>query len=348
MVAYDDNTSVVADFDAFSETYIPSNILARSDQIREMQLGLSPAYRNSRPINAWLYGPPGAGKTMIARFILEKLKEESRFQGIYVNCWKCNSFYAILDSMLNELRIGFGDERDSRLKLYKFETFIATKPFVIVLDEIDLMDPRERDQTLYNLLALRKLGLICISESREPIFELEERVRSRLNPRFVHFAPYTEEELVEILKERALIALHAEAWNEEILKRVAELSKGDARTAIQTIRNAAQQAEQNGCTSIKPEHVEKAICDIKDLRKEYSLKKLSEDQRLVYELIRKQGSVMSVKLWNDYQKECSTRNLKPIARRTFSNYVEKLRQMNMIKIERARVKGKVYVFSIMD
>ena len=57
---------------------------------------------------------------------------------------------------------------------------------------------------------------------------------------------------------------------------------------------------------------------------------------------------MSVKLWNDYQKECAERKLKPIARRTFSNYVEKLRQMNMIKIERARVKGKVYVFSILD
>ena len=348
MVANDTNTPIVADFDIFNETYIPSNILARGDQIKEIRLCLSPAYRNGRPINTWLYGPPGSGKTMIANYILEKLKEESKIEGIYVNCWKANSCYAVLDTMLNMLRIGFGDERDSRLKLYKFEIFVDNKPFIVVLDEIDLMDPRERDQMLYNLLAIRKLGLICISESREPILELEERVRSRLNPRFVHFAPYTEDEMVEILKERALIALHAEAWNEEILKRVAELSKGDARTAIQTIRNAAQQAEQNGYKSIKPEHVEKAICNIKDLRKEYSLKKLSEDQRLVYELIRKQGSVMSVKLWNDYQKECSTRNLKPIARRTFSNYVEKLRQMNMIKIERARVKGKVHVFSIMD
>jgi cell division control protein 6 len=201
---------------------------------------------------------------------------------------------------------------------------------------------------IYNLLGIRKLGLICISESREPALGLEDRIKSRLNPRFINFDPYTEVELVDILKERALIALHAEAWNEAVLRRAAELSNGDARTAIQTIKNAAQFAEENSHKTIGIQHVEKAISDIKNLRKEYSLKKLSPDHRLLYDLIKKHRTIMSGKLWSDYIKECETRNIKPIARRTFSHYMEKLKEMNLIQVERARVKGRIHLFRLSD
>ena len=148
MVAYDNNNSIIADFEIFNESYIPSNILARSDQIKEIRHCLSPAYRNGRPINAWLYGPPGSGKTMISNFILEKLNEESKIGGVYINCWKSNSCYAALDTILNKLKIGFGDERDSRLKLYKFETFV-----------FDALDDADRSVVME----------ICRSEEYSPV-----------------------------------------------------------------------------------------------------------------------------------------------------------------------------------
>ena len=348
MVACDNNNPIVADFEIFNESYIPSNILARGNQIKEIRYCLSPAYKNGRPINAWLWGPPGSGKTMISNFILEKLKEESKIGGIYVNCWKSNSCYAVLDTMLNELRIGFGDERDSRLKLYKFETFVDNKPFIVILDEIDLLDQKERNLLLYMLLSVRKVGLICVSESREPVIDLEDRVKSRLNPKFIHFEPYTENELVEILKERALSALHAEGWDDEILRKIATLSDGNARTAVQIIKSAVQKAEESKSGAIRPEFVKNSINEMRDLRKEYSLKKLPDDLKMIYDIIKRQGTIISGKLWDDYLKQCTERELKPIARRTFTSYMEKLRNMNMIKIERARVKGKVYILSILD
>ena len=348
MVAYDNNNPIVTDFEIFNESYIPSNILARSDQIKEIRHCLSPSYRNGRPINAWLYGPPGSGKTMISNFVLEKLNEESKIGGVYINCWKSNSCYAALDTILNKLKIGFGDERDSRLKLYKFETFVDNKPFVVVLDEIDVLDQKERNLLVYMLLSVRKVGLICVSESREPIIDLEDRVKSRLNPKFIHFTPYTVNELVEILKERALIALHAEAWDDEILRKIAVLSDGNARTAIQIIKSAVQKAEECKTRAIKPEFVESSMNEMKDLRREYTLKKLPDDLRMLYDIIKKQGTIISGKLWDDYQEQCKERNRKPIARRTFTSYMEKLRQMNIVKIERARVKGKVYILSVID
>ena len=348
MASKNAENSISINLDILEEAYIPADILVREPQLKELQSCILPAHNNSRPINAWLYGKPGTGKTMIAKYLLEKLKKESRIGAIYINCWKSNSFFAVLDTMLNELRIGFGEERDTRLKLYKFETFVENKPFIIVLDEIDLMTKGERNLMIYNLLSVRKVGLICISESRSPFFDLEDRIKSRLNAKFIYFDLYTTDELTQILKERALAALKVNSWNESILKKIADLTTGDARTAVQTLKNAAQFAEASHGKTIRIDHIKKAISNIKDLRKVYKLKKLSEDQWMLYDIIKKHDPVLSPQLWKLYLKECHKREIKPIARRTFSHYMDKFKQLNLIKVERARVKGRIYAYSALD
>ena len=57
-----DRYGIIANFDILSEDYIPENIPGREQQIKELGLSLDPVSKRKKPMNSWLYGPPGAGK----------------------------------------------------------------------------------------------------------------------------------------------------------------------------------------------------------------------------------------------------------------------------------------------
>ena len=94
---------IVANPDILSEDFVPDHVFARDVQIRELQFCLSPILKRRKPTHAWLCGKSGAGKTTIAKYLLEKIQLETHIKGTYVNCWEKNSFFAILQEILNNL-----------------------------------------------------------------------------------------------------------------------------------------------------------------------------------------------------------------------------------------------------
>lgn len=178
-----------------------------------------------KPLSSWLYGRPGTGKTTVACHILSEMNRRTRIPGIYVNCWKHNTFYSVLEYMLDEMKRGFGDARDTSVKLGQFERMIKDRPFLIILDEIDIVHSGERNDIIYNLFSTGKVGLMCIGESRYSLLQLEARIKSRLSPRLVAFRPYSLNELVDILRERAVRALHPDSWNTRTLELIAQKAR---------------------------------------------------------------------------------------------------------------------------
>ncbi len=336
--------SIVRNPDLLNETYIPPHIPAREPHINELTFCLRPAAQNKKPTHAWLYGPPGTGKTLIAKYILKKIEKDAGVSGVYINCWEQNSYYSVLDKLVRELRILGAEKLNTSFKLERLERFLGKTPFVIVLDEIDLPKKNERDSIVYNLCNIGNVGIVFAFNSRNVLFSMDERIKSRLNAKQIEFNPYTQDDLTYILSRRAEFALHPKSWDEKTVKHIAELADGDARVAIQTLKNAAYNAESDTSGKIRKCHIAKSYNSVRDLKKTYLLNKLTSHHRMLFETVRERKEIHSGDLWKAYVTKCRKINKNPIALRTFSEYMNKLIELDLVQWDRALVRGKVRVF----
>jgi orc1/cdc6 family replication initiation protein len=343
-----EEASVVTNPDILNETFVPPDIPAREPQIQELAFCLSPALKKKKPMHAWVFGRPGTGKTLTAKFILRKIEREAYVNGVYVNCWEHNSYYSVLDKLVRELRILGADKLNTSYKLERLEAYLINKPFIIVLDEIDQPGRDERDSIIYNLCNIGNIGLGCVCNSRSVLYSMDERIRSRLNAKQIEFNPYTEDDLVYILRRRAELALYPGSWSETTLSRIAELAEGDARVSIQTLKNAAYNAENDSSKTIEEKHIKEGYNAAKDIKKTYLLNKLTTHHRMLFELVRERKEINSGELWEAYLERCKAQDKPAIALRTFSEYMNKLIDLDLMRWDRTLVRGKVRVFRISD
>lgn len=170
--------------------------------------------------------------------------------------------------------------------------------------------------------------------------------RSRLAPHQIGFEPYDVYQLMHILGQAATLGLAEGSYSKQILKKVAKLADGDARTALQTLKNSAYLAEKLGEKTISSGHVEKAHNTVKGLKKSYILHRLTKHHRMLYEIIKENPQILSGKLWRLYREQCKKEKTQSIALRTYSEYIRKLIVTGLVKAERALVRGKVRAFSL--
>jgi len=344
-----DNTdfSIIVNPDILDETYVLPRIPGRDNQIREIASYLAPATKNMKPTNLWVHGAPGTGKTSTAKYMLKEL-ERVNVNGFYINCWSANTLYSILDEIAREMRLFRADTQSTRVKLRRIEESLKNKSVIFVLDEIGKPQPKDRNRIIYHLCNIKNSGVVCICNSGQAgqaYNDLNGIVRSRLKPKFIEFKPYSVNDLVEILKERAVLALAPETWDESIPERIAELSKGDSRSAIQTLRDAAYHADTGNNRIITEEDVMQGYDEAKNLKKTYRLDRLTRHHRLLFNLIKESPDILSGDLWNEYIEKCSEK-VKPIARRTYTNYITGLMETGLVKAEKATVKGKTRSFKV--
>jgi len=343
-----DERNILLDPDILLETHLPQEINARVNHIKEIEDCLRPISEGRKPVNCWLHGRPGAGKTATARSILRKFEKEAGIRGVYVNCWENPTIFSVLECVARELRMLGAEKLSTSFKLERLKKHISKERIVIVLDEIDQSPPKERNAILYNLCHLPTLGLVCVCNSQYVYFGLEERVKSRLNPARIFFEEYSFEELFTILAHRAQYGLIPGAYTKQLLRTVAGLADGDARIAIQTLKNAAYLAERDNHEKIRSSHVKRAWNSVNDMKKSYLLRKLTDHHRLLYELIAKKGGILSGDLWRLYLKTCRTTVTKPIAVRTYSDYCNKLVELGLVQAKRAAIQGKVREFGVIQ
>lgn len=183
----------------FSSDYIPDEVLHRIKQCREIG-----KYILNKD-NVVITGAVSTGKTVCIRKVFEVLPTaQPKWKFIYHNC-KDTARKDIYRSIIENLG-GKVASRGIGISDYREKVGVISKDverIVLCLDEVDDLCKRYDPKTLfYDFSNDPKYGLIFISNNISWYQSLDVKVVSRLQSSVINFELYTEDEIIDILRDR--------------------------------------------------------------------------------------------------------------------------------------------------
>jgi cell division control protein 6 len=133
------------------ETFVPSDVVHRDGALDALSASLDPLVHHGTGGQTHIFGPSGAGKTCIARYVLDQLGEEHpHINTQYINCWNHHATSAVL----YQLAAGVDAVADVRPGVASHDALLGRVRdaddygYVVVLDEAGQLDDED---LLYDL-----------------------------------------------------------------------------------------------------------------------------------------------------------------------------------------------------
>ncbi|WP_267643290.1 Cdc6/Cdc18 family protein [Haloarchaeobius amylolyticus] len=319
---------MIADARVLQPEFIPQEVEHRNAEVNHLSNALKPIMDGQSGETALLYGPSGAGKTCIAKYTVEKLRENVLdINTQYVNCWQDYSRYRVLYRILEGINETVDVQRQSTPKdelsarLHDYDG----PQYVIILDEVDQL---QDSKVLYDLYQAHKITMVLVANREEELFsQLEDRLVSRLQSCVrIQFDKYHMEELVAILEARARWGLTEDSIGNRELRLIADSAAGDARVGIGILRSAARRADQQGTDEITRSIIEEAVPAGKEEVRQNTLERLTDHQHALYDIIEEAGEISSGDLYERYVERLED----PKAKRTMRYHLKKLDHYGLI------------------
>lgn len=269
-----------------SYDFQPKLVPFRENEQMRFATGIRPLLQGNNGRNLFVYGPPGVGKTTACKHVLRELEEESsEVVPIYVNCWKENTTFKIFAKICEDLGYKFIQNKKTSELFALIVQKLNKKSIVFIFDEIDKLEDTD---FLYTILEdIYRKSIFLITNYRDSYSEMDERIRSRLNPEFVFFRPYNEQEIAGILKQRRDYAFITNCWEDEAFKEITEkcAETKDIRVGLYLMQEAGNIAEERNSRLISLGHVAEAVKKVDNFHIKPQ-EGLDDEMQLILNLVR--------------------------------------------------------------
>lgn len=358
---YGEQQTVFLDKNAISPHFVPEHLPFRESQLSEISEIFSVALSGKKPGNLFLYGKPGAGKTVVSKRVLQQLLEFGQnksipVNGTYINCRTHNSKYRVLSKIVKDI---FPDENflgySASFMYDKMLDGISKNnySYIIILDEIDKI--KDLDELVYSLTRSNDeltAGNITLTGISNNVFfkdRLDPRSKSSLCEHEMVFSPYNAEELGQILTERAKAAFKPGAIEESAVNLAAALAaseSGDARQAVMLLSKAGELCDQKKEFKITDSHVQAAKKKVEEeiiLNMMATLPKhqqvlllaianLSQQKRSQQRIANsaEEQPLFSGEVYEEYVKTAKAIKEPPVSSRWYRQYVSELEMLGLL------------------
>lgn len=252
---------------------IPDILVGRENETRQIVRYLL-GYRQGHVVPLIsIFGRSGTGKSTLVRFVCNNMPD---IQMCFANLRKAKTVFGAANLIMAELgqpNLKSAQGMNNAIEIIQnsiIGAMTSKKLFVLVLDEFDVMFYDKRGNPsdfVYKLVEMQSeitskgylMCIITISNNVIADYELDDRVRSRIGTSEVFFAPYSREDILEILRQRAKEAF-GKKIDDSVLNYCASLSHlehGDARRAVDLLRVATELAALEG-KPVEKTHVDSA------------------------------------------------------------------------------------------
>lgn len=274
---FPEETQIILNAEVLSSDYIPPRIIGRDEQI--LQVASLMRYLTKgrgRAENALIFGPPGCGKTVVSKHVLNLLMEKLaknpisiNVDWIYLHCKKVYTNTAVLYALIKHLDPHTKVPSCGRSLDYYYDVLFRlmndkNTALIVILDEIDFL---RSDNVLYNFSRAvaneelhdgRFISIIGLSNSTKYEETLDTRIISSMGFTKFRFPSYYADPIFHILKDRIDLAFAPNSLSEELLMECSEDAAnagGDIRKALCVLKEAAELAEGDGISEISKDHL---------------------------------------------------------------------------------------------
>jgi len=335
---------------AFDTSILPSKIVSRKTEVEQIVRYLW-GYKDGHVVPlVSIFGRSGTGKSTLVKFVCKYIPE---IKLCFVNLRKARTVFGGANLILNALdhpSLKSAQGMNQAMETIQQEILNSfnqkTKLFVLVLDEFDVLFYDKRGNPsdfVYKLVEmqteLKEKGylsmIFTISNNVLSDYDLDDRIRSRIGNSEIFFSPYSKEDTLKILKQRAKDAFQKEI-DDKVLEHCANLSfleHGDARRAVDLLRVASEIASQEK-KEINKSHVDLASEKIQKDRVHDVLKTLSYHSKVACLVLAKKTFGLE-KDWHStsslYEKYISLTNTKSVSYRRFSELLKDLENTGLFE-----------------